>query len=411
MDITLIIPQHFYIANEAASPPLQFEPFYNIADIDFIHLKRGMSLDSIPMSDIYGISAYTVDIKMADIIAKYLKQRQPKGKIVIGGSHATYRTSEIDDIYDYIVVGTGEGFINDIVSGNLPNNRIVIGKSRITTYNQRSYRHFEPYNPNYHRGSDKSYTLRTSLGCYWDCHFCARTNNRNVLFRKVKDIEKQLVFLYDKGIRNLRVIDEICTQHPDFMTLCELFRPFKWSSQTRIDLLTDAKARAMAENGCDVLQVGIESFDEGVRTKLNKKLSDKKLYRGIEIATDNGLKLYCFIMLGTPFDTIDTIKETMDTGHELLTNHELRPDIFCPLPGTAIGDNPEKYNWRMLTYEYEYYSVLCFQNIHGKLVGVPKHVKDIDMWEKLLRYALYELNTPLIKNLLDNPITDWHDGY
>lgn len=411
MDITLIVPHNFYIANEEASPPLQFEPFYNFADVDFIHFKRGESLEAIPEVGMYGISAYTVDIKMADIIARFLKNRDSKCKVVIGGSHATYRTDEISRIYDYVVVGNGEDFIKNVIDDDLPSERIFIGDKRNPKFDKRSFKHFAPYNPNYHRGSTESYTLRTSYGCYWNCNFCAWQPNHRVLFRDIGEIEKQLLFLYEHGVRNLRVIDEIFTEHPQFEVICQLFEPFKWIAQTRLDKLTNDKAEVLRKYGCSTVQVGLESFSSEVREKLNKRLPDKKLWDGIKAARDNGLKLYCFVMLGTPFDTYDTIKNTVDMGQELLNGDELRPDIFCPLPGTAIGDNPDKHNLRMLTYEYEYYSVLCFQNTNGQLVSVPKHIKDLSKWETLLRDTLYELNTPIIQNILDNPITDWHTDY
>ncbi len=410
MEITLIVPQNFYIFNENAAPPLQFEPFYNYGDIDFIHLKRGDSLNIIPEAELYGISAYTVDIKMADIIARFLKNRDDKCKVVIGGSHATYRSNEIDDIYDYVVVGNGEDFISSVIDGRLSNKRIHVSDNRNMSFNQRSFRHFAPYNPNYHRGSVASYSLRTSYGCYWNCNFCAQLNSR-VLFRDVDEIENQLLFLHKHGVRNLRVIDEIFTEHPKLEIICQLFESFEWVVQTRIDRLTNDKAEVMGKYGCSTVQVGLESFSSEVRDKLNKRLPDNKLRDGIKAARDNGLKLYCYIMLGTPFDTYDTIRQTVDIGRELLNGDELRPDIFCPLPGTAIGDNPDRYNLRMLTSNYEYYSVLCFQNTHGQLVSVPKHIKDVQRWEKTLRDVLYELNTPVIQNVLDNPITDWHDNY
>ena len=74
-------------------------------------------------------------------------------------------------------------------------------------------------------------------------------------------------------------------------------------------------------------------------------------------------------------------------------------------------DNPERYNLRILTKAYEYYSVLCFQNVNGRIVSVPGHISDVDSWEKLLRKVLYEINTPIIQQVLSNPLTDWHTDY
>lgn len=405
MEIKLIVPPNFYIANENASPPLQFEPFYNFADLDFIHLKRGDSLDIIPEAEMYGISAYTVDIKMADIISHFLKRRDPNCKIAIGGSHATYRPKEISDIYDFVIIGKGESFIERVIQNNLPTDRIYVGNNRRSEFNTRSFNHFAEYTSSF-----GSYTLRISYGCYWNCNFCAGAND-GMIFRSIDDIEKQLYFLYQKGIYEIRLIDETITEHPDFKIICKMLQPFKWVAQTRLNLLTDENVRMMKDNRCTGLQVGIESFVEEVRQKLNKHLSDKELQKGIKIANENNLKLYGFIMLNTPYDTVDTIKQTVEAHWTFNIYNEIRAAIFCPLPGTQIGDNPQKYNLRVLMSDYEYYSTILFQNIHGKLVSVPTHVSHIASWEKFLWHALYTLSPQKIKEILDNPITTWYDSF
>lgn len=404
MEIKLIIPPNFYIADENASPPLQFEPFYNITDLDFIHLKRGDNLELIPKADIYGISAYTVDIKMADIIAHFLKHRDPKCKIAIGGSHATYRQKEISDIYDFVIVGKGESFIERVIQDKLPTDRIYVGSSRRSEFSISSFKHFSKYTPSF-----GSYILRTSYGCDWNCNFCAGAND-GMIFRAVDDVEKQLSFLFLKGIYELRIIDETMTAHPNFESLCKMLQPFKWIVQTRLDLLTDQNVQLMKHSGCVGVQVGIESFSNEVRQKLNKCLSDKVLKKGISIAQENDLKLYGFIMLGTPFDNNDTIKQTVDAGYDFMSSgNDLRPSIFCPLPGTMIGEHPDKYNLRILTTEYEYYSTIPFQNVHGRIVAIPYHVLHISSWEKVLWHALYILSPDKIREVLDNPIKKWHE--
>ncbi|MBC8233054.1 B12-binding domain-containing radical SAM protein [bacterium] len=408
MEIKLIIPPNFYIADETASPPLQFEPFYNYADIDFVHLQRGDSFDTIPEAEMYGISAYTPDIKVSNQIARFLKLRDPKCKIAIGGYHATYQTADIDDIYDYVVVGHGEKFIENIVNDTLLEDRYFIDSSKRIEYNKRAYKHFARYNPCHHYENSKGYTIRTSYGCYWNCRFCVSHNG--VLFRKAAEIERQLDFLRENGVGNIRIIDDIFTEHPEFPELCKLLSDFKWMAQTRIERLADENVKRMTESGCYGFQVGIESFDSQVREKLNKKLTDKQIRDGMAITKNYGLDLYCFIILGTPFDTTETIKSTVGKCN-YYSGVAFRPLIFCPFPGTAIGDNPSKYNTRLLTKQYEYYTTIPFQNIHGRVVSVPNHVQDVDSWETLLRKSLYELNTPIVKGILDNPLTEWHTNY
>lgn len=395
-----IVVPNFYIINEQANPPLQLEPFYNYVDAEIVHLNRGVDLHTIPEDNFYGITAYTEDYPMAEIVARFLKRRNPNCRVALGGCYATYRTKSVSAVFDDVVVGAGDNFIKGLYA------------RRSTGWDSSSFKHFVKYNPNYHRGSAYSYTIRTSYGCYWACNFCANDKwKRRVCFREVRDIQAQLEYLAANKVTNIRVIDEIFTSHPQFKQICQLLKHFTWNAQDRIDKLTPETCGVLANNNCQLVQVGIESFNENIRNKLNKRLPDKALKAGLECAKDYGIKLNAFMMLGTPYDTPDIIKHNRDEGVKLFGVENLRPDIFVPYRGTKIGDNPEDYNLRILEPNPEYYSTFCFQNTNGKLVSVPKSVTDITSWETLLFDTLYELAPRLVKNTLDNPIRGWHTDY
>lgn len=410
MNIIFIVVPNFYIINEYACPPLQLEPFYNYLDAEIIHIKRGQPLSLITEADVYCITAYTEDYPMAEMIARFLRSRNQKSLIALGGCHATFAPSGISDIFDYVIVGNGEKFIEELSSNAINLQYEIMQCEQNIRWDSRSFKHFVKYNPNYHRDSSDSYTLRTSFGCYWRCSFCAHGKwDGKVQFRNLKDIENQLTYLKAHGVNNIRVIDEIFSSHPHFEAICNMLSDFSWNVQDRIDMLSPGKCKILGDNGCRLVQVGVESFCQDIRIKLNKKLSDKKLINGIKIAKDAGLILNAFIMLGTPFDTEDSIKHTKNEAIRLFGYENIRPDIFIPYHGTNIGDNPEHYNLRIIETAPEYYSTFMFQNTHGKLVAVPKHVSNIDSWERLLRETLYELAPSSVRSVLDNPIERWYD--
>jgi radical SAM superfamily enzyme YgiQ (UPF0313 family) len=407
-----IVPPNFYVINEDANPPMQLEPFYNYVDADIVHLKRGQRLEDIPEDDFYGITAYNEDYKMAELVAKFLKRRDPKCTIAIGGCHATYKPQEISEVFDHVIVGNGEWFIKSLFADPpLPLQGGDTSPTENTEWDEKSFRHFIKYNPNYHRHAESSYTIRTSYGCLWRCLFCANRKWNGIKFRSVSDIERQLNYLSSNGVRNLRVIDEVFTAHPEFEALCELFSSFEWNAQDRLDMLTGQKCAVLKKNGCKRVQVGIESFDEEIRRQLNKRLSDVEIANGIRNAVEVGLQLDAFIMLGLPYDTEYTIRRTVDKALEFFGREHVRPDIFVPYVGTAIGDAPEKHNLRMLTTDSLYFSTFAFQNMYGRIVAVPKHEADVREWEKLLFETLYELSPDIVRKTLDQPIKDWYTDY
>jgi len=364
MRLLFIIPPNFYLINENVSPPLQLEPFYNYDEIEFIQLKRGDSFELISEADIYGISSYTEEYFSAEQIAYYLRQRNPTSMIVLGGSHATCKYKDIPDVFNYVVIGHGETFIENIVKNKFPKDRFVFGRQRNIKWPCSSFKHFNKYNPQLHRGAEKSYSLRLSFGCKWNCNFCMKQSKMQ--FRDLADIETQFQFLIDNKIFNIRFRDPIFTKHPKFTEISRMLKNynFRWSFQDRIDNLTPQVCEILKNNNCDLAQVGIESFNENIRYEaLNKRIPNKILFENLKAAKENDLPINAFIMLGLPFETYDTLKETKDTGLKWLSREHLRPTIFCPLPGSTIGDNPGRFDFKILTDDYRYYAPFMFQNI------------------------------------------------
>lgn len=414
--IVFIVPPNYYVICQDANPPLHLEPFFNYGDFEIVHLYRGDDFAIIPQADIYGISAYTEDYHAACAVAKFLKQRDATATIMLGGSHvdAVWQNNEISSIFDVVVINNGDDLIQYLVAGgNIKGDRQIWWrriKPPSIQWNKRSLKFFIKYNPNYHRGADKSYSVRTSYGCYSNCAFCAHEKWRHIRvgFREVQDIDRQLQDLADAGVTNIRIIDELVTYHPYFKDILKLLSNFKWVAQDRINHLTPNVCKLLKNSGCTKVQTGIESFDAAIRKKLNKGISDKTLYDGIQAAKDAELPLNAFIMLGLPGETHSTIKKTRDVGLELIGRDLLRPDIFCPYPGTDVYANANGYGIKILTDDYRYYSTFPFQNVNGQLVSIPKHVTNIDEWEQLLRETLYDMVPDGTREALDNPITDWY---
>ena len=164
--LLFIIPPNFYVVNEDAAPPTQLEPFFKLGNFELFHLYRGDALERIPEADYYGITAYTEDYVVSEVIAKYLKSRNPKAKIILGGSHATCRYNDISSLFDYVIIGPGEDFIKGFLDSELPQNRIFNGQFQAIDYwSENSFHKFRGYIPGLHRGTTNTYSIRTSTGC------------------------------------------------------------------------------------------------------------------------------------------------------------------------------------------------------------------------------------------------------
>ncbi len=88
--------------------------------------------------------------------------------------------------------------------------------------------------------------------------------------------------------------------------------------------------------GCVRVHVAVESGNQRLREEvLNRRVSDEEILDTFFFLKKAGLKRMAFNMLGLPFETEDTIRET------IALNRMIRPDrvhvtMFQPYPGTAI---------------------------------------------------------------------------
>ena len=78
----------------------------NIKDIDYSRFKD---------SDVLGISMITSTAPRGYEIAEKFRQLNPRGRVIIGGSHATFLAEEAAQFADHVVTGEAESVICDLV--------------------------------------------------------------------------------------------------------------------------------------------------------------------------------------------------------------------------------------------------------------------------------------------------------
>ena len=198
--------------------------------------------------------------------------------------------------------------------------------------------------------------LLSSRGCPYRCTYCL---NHRIVDRYRADLgrstsgigffrfrppdkliaEVRHVLERYAGIGTLIFDDDLFTQNVDHaLAVCAAWResgidvPFVVNSHVK--QLDPRVARALAEAGCRILKLGIESGSPRVRREvLQRNMSDRDILGTIESAEANGLHTSGFVMLGLPYETAAERWETVD----LLARSGIgrfRTSLFYPFPGT-----------------------------------------------------------------------------
>lgn len=198
--------------------------------------------------------------------------------------------------------------------------------------------------------------LMTSRGCPYRCTYCLNhrivDRYRDELKRPVKKLgffryrtpaqmieEIRHVLANYEGVGTFILDDDLFTMNFEHaMAFAEAYRDsgldVPWVVNSHVQRLDPRLAKALAEGGCRILKLGIESGSHRVRHEVLKRfMSDDDILATVSTAEEHGLHTSGFLMVGLPGESHAERLESVD----LLARSELgrfRTSLFYPFPGT-----------------------------------------------------------------------------
>lgn len=189
-----------------------------------------------------------------------------------------------------------------------------------------------------------------SRGCPFHCSYCC-TPLYSELYkprpywrrRPVGDLLAEIRDVTDRyPVPVVGFHDDIFTlDTPWLETFCSLYRqevgkPF-WCN-TRVGCITEVQAGMLRKAGCFRVHVAVETGNPWLRREiLNRSISDEEIVETFAFLKRAGIKRLAFNMLGLPFETEESILQT------IALNRKIRPErvhvtLYQPYPGTALHE-------------------------------------------------------------------------
>lgn len=223
-----------------------------------------------------------------------------------------------------------------------------------------------------HTGRTRFATLMTSRGCPGKCMFCFRPFGRNLRYRSLDNVMAEVRELVERfGVEEISILDDAFTldrarvaEFCDRVLASGLRFAWRLGNGTRVDLIDDEMLRLMKRSGCYEVAFGIESGDDEVLRKIGKEITTAQVERAFAAAKRAGMETIGFFMIGHPFDTVETMRKTIDFAIRLDPTYA-QFTMSTPLPGTAlwtwvkrhgrslIGDDVTKLNFLGTTPHFE----------------------------------------------------------
>jgi len=440
-------------------------------DVELIHINNnhGVPIDhdiifSIVKDinpDIIGVTATTFQYELGNEISKNLKERGIKQLIILGGIHAIITPDDLERSYfDAFSIGEAEKSLVELlrraktgediysVKGfNFKKDGEIIYNGPpdvVSDLDELPPKDYEIINvEKLLEVRNKWLGVAFSRGCPFGCSFCMNHKLREQYklsfsgsYYRCQSVDRAigdilpLVEKYRKKIDVIDTDDDLLLLDKKWFNEFaeqfskEIYKPYgiKYSLESRADLIDDETVFKLKESGCELILIGFETGNQGLRNSLlGKGISDEQLINAFDLFNKYELRSLAFAMIGIPGETVGTIKQSLSLLRRLKPTL-IRQAIFEPFVGTPMFDYCKEHNLfkgNKVNANYYTASTITFDNLSSKelkqyqllypwylnLNFVEKYEDEYkELINKYLEKSEEELHLPEVKNrvLLDD---------
>lgn len=309
---------------------------------------------------VVGIYCCAGNLASSKIIGRLAKEINKQTIVAMGGPHPTAVGSQTlaDSNVDIVVKGEGEKTIVELLDAiskgepfagikgvifregqkivETPNRKFIENLDTLCFPHQYAHEVLIDYDK--HPKSAFKNILATR-GCPYNCFFCGSNCiwGRRTRFRSVEGVTEEIKSLQKMGINRISFVDDTFGIDKEYThRLCDSLihncHKERWDCETRVDLVDEELFIHMKKAGCHSVSLGIESGNNEILKKVRKGITVEQALSAVKIIRNHGIKLTAFFIIGTPWETEETLNDTFIMMQRIrgLLNYS----IFTPYPGT-----------------------------------------------------------------------------
>jgi len=160
----------------------------------------------------------------------------------------------------------------------------------------------------------------STRGCPYSCAWCNSSSIWSGGWRKrsAESIYDEIVYLNKNYGKKIFVFGDnsfnIDAERVD--AFCDLLidnnTQILWSASIRADNITQQLAMKRKAAGCYNVSIGVESANNEILEKIGKKTTIEEISKGIEMFKKAGIEVLGQFVIGSPYDTLETVEETIN---------------------------------------------------------------------------------------------------
>jgi len=334
--------------------------------------------------DLVGMTVFSPVYFEVIRIFKKIRAAHKRTRICLGGPYVTTIREEIfkETQADYAILGEGEISFSELIS-HLKGERDAHEIDGLMYFNESGELRINPGRkkisdldslpmPAYDLFPMKRYPMHrmvSSRGCPYACAWCNSSSlwdqtNRYMSPEKVVEQIEYLIKHYGKKIfifgDNSFNID---LGHVEAFSDLLLKKNLQilWAISLRADIINQDVADKMRKAGCYNVSIGIESANNDILAHIGKGCTIEQIEEGISILQKAGIEIMSQFVIGSPYDTLETVKESIAFAKEAGCDYT---NFYAVLPFKGT---------RQWEYIHEH-GTLFYENIHDFHTVKPRIV-------------------------------------
>jgi len=307
-------------------------------------------------ADLIGIGFMTPQAPRAYQIGDEFKKRGKK--VVMGGIHASALPEEALAHADAVVVGEAEGIwpkvLEDFKNGKMEG---IYKSLQFPELKRLPLPRYDLLQKDRYRLFKINFPIQAGRGCPFKCEFCSvsRFFGGEYRWRPVDEVVREI---QKKNLKKIFFVDDnIIGQKSYARELFNALIPLKirWGGQASLNVSKDEDLlNLMAESGCGLLYIGIESISKSNLPSYGKTFFDAgEISEHIEKIHKKGILIRASIIFGMDDDDSDVFHKTVVF---LIKKKVAYAEFFLltPMPGTELQRKLEKEG-RIIDNDWSHY--------------------------------------------------------
>jgi radical SAM superfamily enzyme YgiQ (UPF0313 family) len=308
---------------------------------------------------ILGLGVYIWNVEESTRLVAQLKAVAPELIVVLGGPEVSYEVDRqrICGLADVVITGWGDvtfaELAGQILRGETPHARVIPGRQAALNDLALPYDEYTDEDVR-----QRHIYVEASRGCPFKCEFCLSALDKTAWPFESQRFMAEIERLYARGVRRFKFVDRTFNLKVDTsLAILELFLakieaapddPVFVHFELIPDHLPDKLKQAIARfpEGTLQFEIGIQTFDPDVQTRISRRQNDDKAVENLRWLREHSkAHLHVDLIAGLPGEGVDSFAKGFDRL-VALAPHEIQFGILKRLRGAPIARHTQAHDLR-----------------------------------------------------------------